>query len=82
MRPAASSQPLSSLSANTQTFTYDLPEDEPDLNMQLWHPDYSYTTPEGTGVQVKLPADTSSVSAQTSGKPTAGFSAFVAASCK
>ncbi|XP_041819406.1 circularly permutated Ras protein 1-like isoform X1 [Chelmon rostratus] len=66
MRPAASSQPLSSLSANTQTFTYDLPEDEPDLNMQLWHPDYSYTTPEGTGVQVKLPADTSSVSAQTS----------------
>ncbi|XP_076616381.1 circularly permutated Ras protein 1-like isoform X1 [Chaetodon auriga] len=69
MRPAANSQPLPSPNTNTQTFTYDLPKDEPDLNLQPWDPDYSYTTPEGTGVQVKLPADASRVPAQTLAPP-------------
>ncbi|XP_044035573.1 circularly permutated Ras protein 1-like isoform X2 [Siniperca chuatsi] len=73
MRPAANSQspcqPLPSPNTNSQTFTYDLPKSEPDLNAQPWDPNYSYTTPEGTGVQLKLPADTSSVSAQISAPP-------------
>ncbi|XP_070783309.1 circularly permutated Ras protein 1-like isoform X1 [Enoplosus armatus] len=68
MRPAANSQPLPSPNTNSQTFTYDLPKSEPDLNAQPWDPNYSYTTPEGTGVQVKLPAE-SSVSAMTSAPP-------------
>ncbi|XP_073346288.1 circularly permutated Ras protein 1-like [Pagrus major] len=59
MRPAA----------NGQTFTYDLPKDEPDLNTQPGDPNYSYTAPEGTGVQVKLPADNSGVTAQTIAPP-------------
>uniref|UniRef100_UPI0037E8F33F circularly permutated Ras protein 1-like isoform X2 n=1 Tax=Semicossyphus pulcher TaxID=241346 RepID=UPI0037E8F33F len=72
MRPAAnspsppSSQTPPSTNPGSHKFTYDLPRSEPDLNAQPWDPNYSYTTPEGTGVQVKLPADTSSVSAQTS----------------
>ncbi|XP_028423636.1 circularly permutated Ras protein 1-like isoform X2 [Perca flavescens] len=75
MRPATRSQslpysqPLPSSNTNSQTFTYDLPKDEPDLNAHPWDPNYSYTTPEGTGCKVKLPADTSSVSAQTSVPP-------------
>ncbi|XP_032357698.1 circularly permutated Ras protein 1 isoform X1 [Etheostoma spectabile] len=60
------SQPLHSSNTNSQTCTYDLPKDECDLNAHPWDPNYSYTTPEGTGCEVKLPADTSSVSAQTS----------------
>lgn len=79
MRPATRSQslpysqPLPSSNTNSQTFTYDLPNDEPDLNSHPWDPNYSYTTPEGTGCKVKLPADTSSVSTQTSGKRTTFF---------
>ncbi|XP_074519786.1 circularly permutated Ras protein 1-like isoform X2 [Halichoeres trimaculatus] len=68
MRPSANRQsPLSSPNANSQTFTYDNPEKEPDLNTQPWDPNYSYSTPEGTGAPVKLPPDTSSVSAQATG---------------
>ncbi|XP_070707900.1 circularly permutated Ras protein 1-like isoform X2 [Pempheris klunzingeri] len=69
MRPAANSQPPSSSNTNSQTFTYDLPKSEPDLNEPPWDPNYSYTTPEGTGGQVKLPADANTVSAQTSVPP-------------
>lgn len=61
MKPAANSQPVSSLNTTSQTFVYDLPKSEPDLNMQPWDPNYSYTEPEGTGLPVKLPADTNSV---------------------
>lgn len=68
MKPAANSLPLLSPNATGQTFTYDLPKDEPDLNTQSWDPNYSYTLPEGTGVQVKLPAGNSGVTAQTIGK--------------
>ncbi|KAM6964183.1 circularly permutated Ras protein 1-like isoform 2-T2 [Tautogolabrus adspersus] len=75
MRPAANSQfppysqPLPSSNTNSQTFTYDLPEGEPDLNAQPWDPNYSYTTPEGTGVPVKLPTENSSILPQTSAPP-------------
>ncbi|XP_071319758.1 circularly permutated Ras protein 1-like isoform X2 [Trachinotus anak] len=67
MRPAASSQssaysqPLDS----SQTFTYDLPNNEPDLNAHPWDANYSYSTPEGTGGEVNLPANTSNVPSQT-----------------
>ncbi|TKS89969.1 hypothetical protein D9C73_024099 [Collichthys lucidus] len=50
MKPAANSQPVSSLNTTSQTFVYDLPKSEPDLNMQPWDPNYSYTEPEGTGL--------------------------------
>ncbi|XP_038591764.1 circularly permutated Ras protein 1-like isoform X1 [Micropterus salmoides] len=72
MRPAANSQslpysqPLNSPNPNSQTFIYDLPKSEPNLNGHPWDQDYSYTIPEGTGVQVKLPGEASSMSAQTS----------------
>ncbi|XP_029312478.1 circularly permutated Ras protein 1-like [Cottoperca gobio] len=72
MRPAANgqsspySQPLRSSNTISQTFTYDLPKDEPDLNASPWDPNYSYTAPEGTGVEWKPPADTTSVPAQPS----------------
>ncbi|XP_030255232.1 circularly permutated Ras protein 1-like [Sparus aurata] len=69
MKPAANSLPLLSPNATGQTFTYDLPKDEPDLNTQSWDPNYSYTLPEGTGVQVKLPAGNSGVTAQTIAPP-------------
>lgn len=75
MKPAANtksppfSQPLPSSSTNSQSFTYDVPDNEPDLNAHPWDPNYSYTAPEGTGGEVKLPADTNSVSAQTSTPP-------------
>lgn len=64
MRPSANrqspsdSKPLPSPNINSQTFTYDTAEKEPDLNTQPWDPNYSYTTPEGTGAPVNLPADT------------------------
>ncbi|XP_036936593.1 circularly permutated Ras protein 1-like [Acanthopagrus latus] len=64
MKPAANSLPLLSPNTTGQTFTYDLPKDEPDLNTESWDPDYSYTLPEGTGLHVKLPADNSVVTAQ------------------
>ncbi|XP_059180809.1 circularly permutated Ras protein 1-like isoform X2 [Centropristis striata] len=72
MRPAASSQsppysqPLLCSSSDSHMFTYDLPKNEPDLEARPWDPSYSYTAPEGTGGEVKLPADSSSVSSQTS----------------
>ncbi|XP_042363995.1 circularly permutated Ras protein 1-like isoform X2 [Plectropomus leopardus] len=75
MKPAANSkyppysEPLSSSSTNSQKFTYDIPKDEPDLNACPWDPNYSYTAPEGTGGEVKLPADTSNASSQTSVPP-------------
>ena len=68
MKPAANSLPLLSPNTTGQTFTYDLPKDEPDLNTESWDPDYSYTLPEGTGLHVKLPADNSVVMAQQIGK--------------
>ncbi|XP_034564073.1 circularly permutated Ras protein 1-like [Notolabrus celidotus] len=75
MRPSVNSQslplsnPLPSSNTNSQKFTYDLPEKEPDLNTQPWDPNYSYTTPEGAGAAVRLPADTSSISAQAAAPP-------------
>ncbi|XP_037611239.1 circularly permutated Ras protein 1-like isoform X1 [Sebastes umbrosus] len=75
MKPAANiqsppySEPLLSSNANSQMFTYDLPKNEPDLNARPWDPNYLYIAPEGTGNGVKLPADTSRVSAQTSVPP-------------
>ncbi|XP_008301089.1 circularly permutated Ras protein 1-like isoform X2 [Stegastes partitus] len=63
MRPSGNSQfhshnqPLTSHNTNSQTFTYDLPKDELDLNAKLHDPNYSYNTPEGTQGEVKLPAD-------------------------
>ncbi|GLD57522.1 circularly permutated Ras protein 1-like protein [Lates japonicus] len=67
MRPAASSQsdPYSQPLNSSQTLTYDLPKSEPDLNAHPWDPNYSYSTPEGTGGEVKLPADSNNVLGQT-----------------
>lgn len=65
MRPAENSQLLPSPDTNSQIFTYDLPKRETDSNQEPWDPDYSYSIPETTGVQVPLPADTRSVPVQT-----------------
>ncbi|XP_034426464.1 circularly permutated Ras protein 1-like isoform X3 [Hippoglossus hippoglossus] len=67
MKPADNSQspPDSQPLNSTQSFVYDLPNKEPDLNTQPWDPDYSYSTPEGTGGEVKLPDDTSTVKGPT-----------------
>ncbi|XP_068439940.1 circularly permutated Ras protein 1-like [Clinocottus analis] len=64
------SQPFLSSNTNTnsQTFTYDLPN-EPDLNVRPLDPNYSYSTPEGTGGEVKLPVDTSKMSPPVSVPP-------------
>ncbi|XP_034716753.1 circularly permutated Ras protein 1-like isoform X2 [Etheostoma cragini] len=67
--PETYSQPFRSSNTNSQTCTYDLPKDECDLNAHPWDPNYSYNITEGTGCEVKLPADTSSVSAWTSVPP-------------
>nr|XP_020493212.1 circularly permutated Ras protein 1-like [Labrus bergylta] len=67
--PSPDSQPLPASNTSSQVFTYDLPEDEPDLNAQPWDPNYSYTTPEGTGLPVKLPMENSSILPQTSAPP-------------
>ncbi|XP_022046587.2 circularly permutated Ras protein 1-like [Acanthochromis polyacanthus] len=62
MRPAGNiqspshHQPLAH-NTNRQTFTYDLPKDEVDLNAEAYNPNYSYNIPEGTGGEVKLPVD-------------------------
>ncbi|XP_029978556.1 circularly permutated Ras protein 1-like [Sphaeramia orbicularis] len=76
MRPAANSQsppysePLTSSNTNNHMFTYDLPQNEPDLTAQPWDPNYSYNIPEGSGGEVKLPADTDNgAPAQTSVPP-------------
>ncbi|XP_071393186.1 circularly permutated Ras protein 1-like isoform X2 [Centroberyx affinis] len=74
MRPAAKSppysQPLPSSDTNSQTFNYDLPKEEPDMNTDPWDPNYSYSIPEGSGGEVKLPVDTSnSVSTQKAAPP-------------
>ncbi|XP_041671942.1 circularly permutated Ras protein 1-like isoform X2 [Cheilinus undulatus] len=75
MRPPANSQsppysePFNSSITNNQTFSYDLPEAEPDLNAQPWDPDYSYTAPEGTGAPVRLLTENSNISPQTSAPP-------------
>lgn len=70
MKPAANSQspPYSQPFNNSQTFTYDLPNNEPDLNAHPWDPNYSYSTPEGSGGEVKLLADTRNVPGQTPGE--------------
>ncbi|XP_019938339.2 circularly permutated Ras protein 1-like isoform X1 [Paralichthys olivaceus] len=67
MKPAANSQspPGSQPLNSTQILAYDLPNTEPHLNTQPWDPNYSYSTPEGTGGEVKLPADTSNVAGPT-----------------
>ncbi|XP_028263888.1 circularly permutated Ras protein 1-like isoform X2 [Parambassis ranga] len=57
-------QPLPLPDTNSENFTYDLPKDEPDLNQHPWDPNYSYSTPEGTGGEVKLPTVTGAVPAQ------------------
>lgn len=71
MKPAVTSP---SPNANSHTFTYDIPQSESDLNEQPWDPEYSYNTPEGTGGKVKLPADITFASVQTSGKRFLAFS--------
>ncbi|XP_060951436.1 circularly permutated Ras protein 1-like [Limanda limanda] len=50
MKPADNSQspPDSQPLNSNQTFVYDLPIKELDLNTQPWDPDYSYSIPEGT----------------------------------
>ncbi|XP_039991541.1 circularly permutated Ras protein 1-like [Xiphias gladius] len=66
MRPAANSHSFSySQPLDCQTFTYDLPKNEPDLDAHSWDPHYSYSTPEGNGGLVKLPTDASNVPGQT-----------------
>nr|XP_046232994.1 circularly permutated Ras protein 1-like [Scatophagus argus] len=77
MRPTANRQPLPSPNANSQTFTYDLPKSEPNLDTQSWDPNYSYTTPEGTGGQLKLPADASTLPTQTAAPPLPPRPAFM-----
>ncbi|KAM9336547.1 circularly permutated Ras protein 1-like [Symphorus nematophorus] len=69
MRPRANSQPLPSSKHNSQIFSYDVPKREPDLYVEASDPNYSYTAPEGTGIQAKLPPDTSSMSTQTLAPP-------------
>lgn len=82
MRPAAApqsspySEPL-----DCQTISYDLPKNEPDLKAQPWDPNYSYSAPEGSGVEVKLSADPSRVLAQTPGEETTLFLLFVFSFC-
>ncbi|XP_072229733.1 circularly permutated Ras protein 1-like [Leuresthes tenuis] len=72
MRPAANSsspsynRPLASPTTSHQIFTYDEPKTQPDFIKQPLDP-YSYNTPEGSGGEVKLPADTGFVS--TSAQP-------------
>ncbi|KAI3365620.1 hypothetical protein L3Q82_010706, partial [Scortum barcoo] len=77
MRPGGNSppysQPFNSSNTNSQTFTYDLPKSEPDLTVDPRDLDYSYSTPEGTGTQVKLPADATSQSALASGSADKGL---------
>lgn len=75
MRSAANSQsppysePVMSSNTNNHMFTYDLPQNEPDLTAQPWDPNYSYNFPEGSGGEVKLPAETDNgVPVQTSGE--------------
>lgn len=68
MRPSAGSQPLPSPNKNSHTFAYDLPESEPDFTDQPWEPNYSYNVPEGTGVQMRLPVEPHSMTAQSSGE--------------
>lgn len=74
MRPAANNQPPSVnkplTSPKGQIFTYDLPKEELDFSAEPWDPDYSYNTPEGSGDEVKLPADSGTV-------PTTGKRSFV-----
>ncbi|CAJ1080836.1 circularly permutated Ras protein 1-like [Xyrichtys novacula] len=75
MRPPANSQsspycePLISSNTNNQMFTYDLPVSEPDLNAQPWDPNYSYTTPEGTGIPLKLPVGIHNISTHSTAPP-------------
>lgn len=57
-------QPLPLPDTNSENFTYDLPKDEPDLSQHPWDPNYSYSTPEGTGGEVNLPTVTGAVPAQ------------------
>lgn len=56
---------------NNHPHKYDEPKQEPDTNRNLPHPSYSHTVPEGSGGEVKLPADAGPVS--TSGKKTSLF---------
>ncbi|XP_041830567.1 circularly permutated Ras protein 1-like isoform X2 [Melanotaenia boesemani] len=75
MRPAGNSpstpykQPCASSNANHLIFTYDEPKKEPDFNTEPWDPDYSYSVPEGSGGEVKLPAETGIVPASAPGIP-------------
>ncbi|XP_029934264.1 circularly permutated Ras protein 1-like [Myripristis murdjan] len=69
MRPAAKSQQKSppysqpllsspSSNSNSQIFNYDLPKEEPHLDLPPSDPNYSYTIPESSGGEVRLPGDT------------------------
>ncbi|XP_062269648.1 circularly permutated Ras protein 1-like isoform X1 [Platichthys flesus] len=67
MKPADNSQspPISQPLNSNQTFVYDLPIKEPYLHTQPWDPNYSYSIPEGTGGEVKLPENTTTVAGPT-----------------
>ncbi|XP_058476147.1 circularly permutated Ras protein 1-like isoform X2 [Solea solea] len=69
MKPTAStssrSPPDSQPPLKGQIFNYDLPKDEPHLNAHSGDPTYSYSTPEGTGDEVRLPVDNNNVAIQT-----------------
>ncbi|KAM9837689.1 circularly permutated Ras protein 1 [Aulostomus maculatus] len=83
MRPAAShlstphNQPVSS--PNTQTLTYDLPKNEPDLDEHPWDPNYSYNIPEGSGGEVNVLVGTRHAPAQISVPPLPPRPAFMKA---
>ncbi|KAM3859569.1 uncharacterized protein ACN63O_016103 [Diretmus argenteus] len=74
MRAAANSQspPYSQPLPYSNIFNYDLPKEEPDINVHPWDPNYSYSIPEGSGGEVKRPNATSnSVPAQKAAPPSA-----------
>lgn len=68
MKPAASSQPPPAASSGSQTMTSDLVSSEPEYSELHWEMYYSNKIPQATEVPMRLPADSSSISAQTAGR--------------
>lgn len=68
MKPAASNQPPPASSSGSQTVTHDLPSSEPEYIEPLWELYYSNKVPQATEIPMKLPASSSSMSAQTAGR--------------
>ncbi|XP_026170910.1 circularly permutated Ras protein 1-like isoform X2 [Mastacembelus armatus] len=60
------SQPLN----DSEALPYDVPRSHPDSDAHPWDPDYCYTTPEGSGGDMKLPdADTNNLPGHTPALP-------------